>query len=80
MKQIETDGVIVAKFSTITETNIVKGLLESNGIEAYIRNAALSNIFPNIPLTASEIELVVREKDFDKAKAILEAKFTEEGE
>lgn len=78
MAQIETDGVTVGKYSTLAETNIVKGLLESNGIEAYIRNAAMSNIFPNIPITGGEIELVVREKDFKKAEAILKAKFDKE--
>ncbi|MEG1553641.1 MAG: DUF2007 domain-containing protein [Rikenellaceae bacterium] len=75
MGKIETDGIIVGKFSTIAETNIVKGLLESNGITSYIRNAALSNIFPNIPICASEIELVVRNEDFEKANNILEAEF-----
>lgn len=78
MGQIETDGVTVGRYSTIAETNIVKGLLESNGIESFIRNAALSNIFPNIPITGGKIELVVREKDAKKAIAILEAKFDDE--
>lgn len=78
MGQIETDGVIVGRYSTIAETSIVKGLLESYGIESFIRNAAMSNIFPNIPITAAEIELVVREKDFKKAHAILEAHFDDE--
>lgn len=78
MGQIETDGIVVGRYSTIVETNIVKGLLESNGIEAFIRNAAMSNIFPNIPLTAAEIELIVREKDFKRAQAILDAKFAED--
>ena len=73
--QIETTGVVLKKYNTLGEANVVKSLLEGYGVDAFIRDPNMNNVFPNIPITAKGIELIVREEDYDKAKEILSAKF-----
>ena len=75
MKHIETDGMVVGDYSTTSEAEIVKSLLNSLGIDSFIRNSSMSNILPSIPLGAGTIELLVRTKDYDKSIDILNSKF-----
>ena len=54
--------------STITEAEIAKSMLDSAGIWSTIRNEYMSAIYPIGTMPA---QIVVREEDYEKAKAML---------
>jgi predicted RNA-binding Zn-ribbon protein involved in translation (DUF1610 family) len=57
---------------------IHKGLLEENGIEAFVFGDHFMNTFPNMSgILNAGIELRVREEDYEKAVEILEAENSE---
>ena len=60
--------VVLAEYNTITEAEITKSMLESEGIFATIRNEYMSAIYPIGTMPA---QVVVREEDFEKARTML---------
>jgi len=61
--------VTVATFFNASEAYIIKGLLESEGIEAMIFD---ENAAAYTPIVIGGVRLVVRQSDLEKAKKILE--------
>ncbi|NCN38776.1 MAG: DUF2007 domain-containing protein, partial [Candidatus Aenigmarchaeota archaeon] len=60
----------VESFANSIDANIAKGQLESEGIKCFLRNDTIvGNTGLNIAY--GDIELVILEKDIEKAKAIL---------
>ncbi|MDE6444302.1 MAG: DUF2007 domain-containing protein [Muribaculaceae bacterium] len=57
----------LATYSTLAEAYIIKGMLEANGIPALVRNE--NNLY--VPIFDG-VSVMVFEKDFDKAKKLLE--------
>ncbi|MDE5874149.1 MAG: DUF2007 domain-containing protein [Muribaculaceae bacterium] len=57
----------LATYSTIEDAYIVKGMLESNGIPALVRNE--NNLY--VPIFDG-VSVMVFEKDFEKARKLLE--------
>lgn len=60
--------VVLAEYNTITEAEIAKSMLDSAGIWSTIRNEYMSAIYPIGTMPA---QVVVREEDYEKAKAML---------
>ena len=60
--------VVLAEYNTITEAEIAKSMLDSTGIWSMIRNEYMSAIYPIGTMPA---QVVVREEDAEKAKAML---------
>lgn len=67
----------VARYNNAFSANIAKGMLESNGIPAWVANENMPYVtMPNTGLLA--IELLVSEKDYLEAKRLLAASSSEE--
>lgn len=60
--------VVIREYDSITRAETAKSLLESEGIFASIRNEYMSAIYPIGTMPA---QIVVREEDYEKAKAML---------
>ena len=60
--------VVIREYDSITRAETAKSLLESEGIFATIRNEYMSAIYPIGTMPA---QVVVREEDYEKAKAML---------
>ena len=60
--------IVLAEYNTITEAEIAKSMLDSAGIWATIRNEYMSAIYPIGTMPA---QVVVREEDYEKARAML---------
>ena len=64
--------VVLAEYNTITEAEIAKSMLDSAGIWSTIRNEYMSAIYPIGTMPA---QIVVREEDYEKAKAMLHHRY-----
>ena len=60
--------VVLAEYNSITEAEIAKSMLDSAGIWSMIRNEYMSTIYPIGTMPAQG---VVREEDYEKARAML---------
>ncbi len=65
----------VAKYTNAFSANIAKGMLENNGIQAWVANENMPYI-TNTDLLA--VELFVNEEDYLEAKRLLAASSNEE--
>ncbi len=65
----------VAKYTNAFSANIAKGMLENNGIQAWVTNENMPYI-TNTDLLA--VELFVNEEDYLEAKRLLAASSNEE--
>ena len=61
--------VVIASFLDPNEAHIFRGLLESEGIEAFVYHERSSTI---MPITVSGIQVAVRAKDLEPARSLLE--------
>lgn len=67
----EEKMVTLRRFSTYGEAMMTRTLLESAGIESFIKNEYMSNIYPS--LDAVFVELEVRSSDIRRAERFLNA-------
>lgn len=63
--------VQIRSYSTPQAAYIAKGMLETNGIEAFVRENASESVFPAPDAGISGTSLYVNEKDAEKASALL---------
>ena len=68
--------VTVMHFENAPEANIYRSPLESNGIRAYLTGETFQNVFPVTGVTGG-LELQVSSEDAQRAKEILQARFSE---
>lgn len=61
--------VTVATFFNASEAYITKGLLESEGIDAWLYDEHTSTVYT--PLIVGGVRLAVRQSDLEKAREIL---------
>ncbi len=62
--------VVLKEFNTSTEANIVKSMLEANGIPCFLSNE--NSVFtPGFFSASSTVLLHVMEEDFEKASSLL---------
>jgi len=57
-------------FSSEIEAEIVKGMLEDNGIACVLRNSNMSSILGNIG--AMNVDLLVNQEDLSKAQKLVD--------
>ncbi len=63
--------VVLREYNTATEANIVKSMLESNGISSFLSNE--NSVFtPGFFSASSTVLLHVMEEDFEKASALID--------
>ncbi len=67
--------VMIMHFNHLGRAEIMKSLLESNGIECSLVGETIQSVLPSITGGGSPIQLVVAEKDAERARKILTAKF-----
>lgn len=78
MKNDELSGsVVVGKYATVMDAEIAQGILASSGIESFISNPYMSNLYPSLSLI-TQVELLVRREDADLAIKIINADFVKE--
>jgi len=64
----------VARVWEQTEADIIKGLLESEGIPCYFRGQILHSVYPIFVDGLGEIKIFVQEKDLETARELLQNK------
>ena len=69
--------VIIKSFPTAGEALIYKSLLESGGVECEQINETVSDVLP-LQNELMNVKLAVAEKDAEKAREILSAKFDQQ--
>jgi len=65
-------SLVVATFTFPTEAEMARGLLESNGIDALVRDAGLVGVHPWLSNAVGGVKLVVSSDDAELAREILE--------
>lgn len=68
--------VVIASFLNPNEAHIFRGMLENEGIEAFVYHERSATI---MPITVGGIQVAVREKDLEIARSLLE-QIREEGQ
>ncbi len=71
------DFIELRRYSTLEEAEIVKGFLESKGIEAYVEDRG-THIIPETIGDLAVFVLFVKKDDFEKANKLLEEKEKED--
>jgi hypothetical protein len=64
--------VILRRFNTPIEANIVKGLLESNGIFCFLQDEHSIGINPLYNLALGGVKLIVSSEDEERANEVLD--------
>lgn len=62
--------VIVKRYTNVNEANIDRSFLEDNGIECFINNANMGELFPF--MSFSDISICVAQCNEERAKELLE--------
>jgi hypothetical protein len=65
-------SLVVATFTLPTEAEMARELLESNGIDALVRDAGLVGVHPWLSNAVGGVKLVVSSDDAELAREILE--------
>jgi hypothetical protein len=56
----------------LSEADIIKSFLESNGIECIYRGSVAASVYPLTTDGMGEIHILVKDADYETAKALLE--------
>ncbi|MFN0274353.1 MAG: putative signal transducing protein [Chitinophagales bacterium] len=72
--------VILDSYTTITDANISRGVLEEHGVDCFLSNENFSILNPHFNIASGGIKLHVFEKDVSRAKEILKSTFDSESE
>ncbi len=70
MNNKETTWVEVASFTYPADVQVLRSLLESEGIECFLKDEFMSEIMPGLP-NIGNIQLQVKEEDVAKALEIM---------
>lgn len=62
--------ITIASFNDVAQAHIAKGLLESNGIHADLKNELVAQTMPFGSM--ADVELQVEDADVDHAKQVLQ--------
>lgn len=66
------DPIIEIFSGTLWEAEMIKSLLENEGIESFVKNSVL-NTYAYEPAFSAEVKVMILQSDSEKAKAIVEA-------
>ncbi|MDR0844166.1 MAG: DUF2007 domain-containing protein [Tannerella sp.] len=67
------ETIVLTALCDSFQVNMLKDILLNEGIESFVRHETLSSVFSNIP--GFQIEILVFEKDYEKAREIFEKGF-----
>lgn len=68
----DTRVVRLLTCNTAFEANLIKGRLENEGIEGFLINENITTLMPHLnPISGSGVQLMVFQKDLEKAREIL---------
>ena len=65
------DLVVLGEYENTIEANMIKGVLETNGIQAMLTNEIMSNILSLAPINYGMVRVLVFRNDLEQAKKIL---------
>ena len=68
---MEEEFRLLKTFKNPLDANLTKGLLESNGIEAFIFDENIAYVNPVLTTAIGGVKLLVSSKDYEKAAALL---------
>ncbi len=68
---MEKEIVLFHEFDSAIEANIIKGVLESNGVPCFLSNETFSSVLPLTNTGVGSIRLNVFAEDVEKAQKIL---------
>lgn len=57
--------------NTDFEAQVIKGRLESEGIDSMLTNENMSNLYGGIMSTFTTVDVLVREEDYERAMEVL---------
>lgn len=63
--------VVLGEYPSDIDANIVKGVLETNGVRCIITNEIISSLLPIASLSPDMVRVMVFERDLNEARRIL---------
>lgn len=63
--------IVLRSFESLADATYVKDMLEQNGVESFISNEAMSQLYPFFSSSVHGIPLHILEEDLEKANNIL---------
>lgn len=74
----ENKIIVLERFNQVTRAEIIKALLESNGIPCQLSHELIQTVLPYTSSGAAPVELLINEQNLEQAQSILEAQFSKE--
>jgi hypothetical protein len=66
------DTTVLTTCNNVFEANLIKGMLENNGIKCFLTNENFSNLMPHYNgMMGAGIQIIINERDIEKAKVLL---------
>lgn len=65
------DLVVLGEYENTIEASMIKGVLETNGIQAMLTNEIMSNVLSLAPINYSMVRVLVFRSDLEQAKQVL---------
>ena len=71
---MSTEPLITVDETTVAHAQVLRGLLESDGIQVWLnQESAGVAIGLNLPTTLGSVKIIVREENAERAQALVEA-------
>ena len=67
------DLVVLGEYENTIEASMVKGVLETNGIQAMLTNEIMSNVLSLAPINYGMVRVLGFRSDIEQARKILES-------
>lgn len=67
----ESKIIVLERFNEVTRAEIIKALLEDNGINCSLSHETIQTVLPYISSGVAPVELLINEDDLDKAREII---------
>ena len=67
------DLVVLGEYENTIEASMVKGVLETNGIQAMLTNEIMCNVLSLAPINYGMVRVLVFRSDIEQARKILES-------
>lgn len=65
------DLVVLGEYENTIEASMIKGVLETNGIQAMLTNEIMSNVLSLAPINYGMVRVLVFRSDLEQAKQVL---------
>lgn len=67
------DLVVLGEYENTIEASMVKGVLETNGIQAMLTNEIMSNVLSLAPINYGMVRVLVFRSDIEQARKIMDS-------